>query len=265
MLADTTVFITGASGGIGAACARGFAQLGARLILAARREEKLHALATELTRDHNVDTHVLTLDVRERAAVQSKLALLPPAWSTVDVLVNSAGLAAGFEPILAGDPQDWDRMIDTNVGGLLEVTRAVVPRMVERGSGHVINIGSIAGRETYPNGVVYCATKAAVDRITRGLRMELNGTGIRVSTVDPGLVETDFSVVRFHGDGTRADDVYRGMTPLTAKDIAEVVTWIAARPPHVQIAEVVVLPTAQATATMVAREDQAAASSAAST
>ena len=249
MLVDETVLITGASSGIGAACARAFAAAGARLILCARREARLHELAETL----DTETHVLVLDVRERASVQANIALLGPAWSNVDVLVNNAGLAAGYETLLEGDPNDWDRMIDTNVRGLLEVTRAVVPHMVQRGHGHVINIGSIAGRETYPNGVVYCASKAAVDRITSGLRMELLGTGVKVSTVDPGLVETEFSIVRFHGDTDEAENVYRGLTPLTGDDVAETVVWVADRPRHVQVSEVVLLAADQATATMVAR------------
>ena len=249
MLVDETVLITGASSGIGAACARAFAAAGARLILCARREARLHELAESL----DTETHVLAFDVRERASVQANIALLGPAWSNVGVLVNNAGLEAGYEPLLEGDPNDWDRMIDTNVRGLLEVTRAVVPHMVQRGHGHVINVGSIAGRETYPNGVVYCASKAAVDRITRGLRMELLGTGVKVSTVDPGLVETEFSVVRFHGDTDEAENVYRGLTPLTGDDVAETVVWVADRPRHVQVSEVVVLAAEQATATMVAR------------
>ena len=248
MLVDETVLITGASSGIGAACARAFAAAGARLILAARREERLHELAATL----DAETHVLTLDVRDRAAVQANIALLGPNWSNVGVLVNNAGLAAGFEPVIEGDPQDWDRMIDTNVRGLLEVTRATVPHMVSRGRGHVINLGSIAGRETYPNGVVYCATKAAVDRITRGLRMELLGTGVKVSTVDPGMVETEFSVVRFHGNTERAAQVYERITPLTPDDVADTIVWVASRPAHVQIAEVVVFPTGQAGATQFA-------------
>ena len=249
MLVDETVFITGASSGIGAACARAFADQGARLILCARRESRLRELAAEL----DVPTHIIPMDVRNRASVQASVALLGPEWSRVDVLVNNAGLAAGFDHLLDGDPSDWDRMIDTNVKGLLEVTRAVVPHMVTRGHGHVVNIGSIAGRDTYPNGVVYCATKAAVDRITRGLRMELLGTGVKVSTIDPGLVETEFSVVRFHGDAARADEVYADVDPLTPEDVADTVVWVADRPPHVQVSEVVLLAADQATATMTAR------------
>lgn len=248
MLADATVFITGASSGIGEACARAFAARGARLVLAARREERLRALAGDL----DAEVHVLSLDVRERAAVQANVALLAPEWAP-DVLVNNAGLAAGFEPLLEGEQDDWDRMIDTNVRGLLEVTRAVVPGMVARGRGHVINVGSLAGRDVYPSGVVYCASKAAVASITRGLRMELNDTGVRVSAVDPGLVETEFSVVRFAGDRDRAADVYRGMTPLTAADVGETIAWVADQPAHVQVAEVLLLPTGQASSTLVAR------------
>jgi 3-hydroxy acid dehydrogenase / malonic semialdehyde reductase len=192
--------------------------------------------------------------VRDRAAVEQALAGLPPGFAEVDVLVNNAGLAAGLTPLQDGDPDDWERMLDTNVKGLLWVTRAIVPGMIARGRGHVVNIGSIAGRETYPGGAVYCASKAAVDRITAGLRMDVLGTGVRVSTVDPGLVETEFSIVRFHGDVERAHDVYAGMTPLTADDVAETVRWVADRPAHVQVADVVLLPTAQASATRVARD-----------
>lgn len=251
MVRGATVMITGASSGIGAACARAFAAAGARLVLSARREDRLAALADDLA----VECRLLPLDVRDRDAVAAAMVGLDAGWSSIDVLINNAGLAAGFEPVLDGDPDDWDRMLDTNVRGLLDVTRAVVPGMVARGRGHVVNIGSIAGRETYPNGVVYCASKAAVDRITRGLRLELVGTGVKVSTVDPGLVDTEFSTVRFHGDTDRAADVYRGLEPLTADDIAETVLWVADRPPHVQIAEVVIFPTAQAAATTVARRD----------
>ncbi len=246
MLVDARVLITGASSGIGAACAHAFAEAGARLVLCARRADRLAEVADSLDRD--VET--IVLDVRDRDAVNAAFAQLD-----VDVLVNNAGLAAGFEPLHTGDPALWDRMLDTNVTGLLNVTRAVVPGMVERGRGHVINIGSIAGRETYPNGAVYCASKAAVDRITKGLRMDLLGSGVRVSTVDPGMVETEFSIVRFGGDSDRASRVYEGMTPLTADDVAETVVWVADRPSHVQVADVVLLPTDQASPTLVARRD----------
>ncbi len=251
MLLDRVVLVTGASSGIGLACAEAFARAGARLLLAARRTDRLEALAARL----DTDVAVLPLDVRDRAAVDTAIAGLDPGWAAIDVLVNNAGLAAGFAPLPDGDPDDWDRMLDTNVRGLLAVTRAVVPGMIARGRGHVVNLGSIAGHETYPNGAVYCATKAAVDRITQGLRLDLLGTGVRVSTVDPGMVETEFSVVRFRGDADRADRVYQGMTPLTADDVAETIVWIADRPAHVQVAEVILLPTDQASATRVARRD----------
>ena len=249
MLVDRTVLVTGASSGIGASCARQFAAAGARLVLCARREDRLRALADEL----EADVHAVVLDVRDRAAVQTALGGLPEAWRDVDVLVNNAGLASGFGPLWDDDPDDWDRMLDTNVRGLLDVTRAVLPRMVERGAGHVINIGSVAGHEPYRNGAVYCATKAAVGALTTALRHDLLGSGVRVSTVDPGMVETEFSVVRF-GDADRAAQVYEGVTPLTGDDVAEVVVWVADRPAHVQVAEVIVLAGAQAGATTVHRE-----------
>jgi 3-hydroxy acid dehydrogenase / malonic semialdehyde reductase len=249
LLVDRTVLVTGASSGIGRACANAFADAGARLVLCARRGDRLAEVADEL----DAEVHPVVLDVRDRSAVSAALSALPTPFAEVDVLVNNAGLAAGFEPLQDGDPDDWDRMVDTNVKGLLWVTRAVVPGMVARGRGQIVNIGSIAGHETYPNGAVYCATKAAVDRITAGLRLDLLGTGVRVSTVDPGMVETEFSVVRFAGDVERAHDVYAGMRPLTADDVAEVVRWIADRPAHVQVAEVLLLPTDQASATRVAR------------
>lgn len=249
MLVDTTVLVTGASSGIGRACAEAFAAAGARLILGARRGDRLREVARALP----TDSLPLTIDVRDRRAVAKAVAGLPPDWAAIDVLVNNAGLASGLAPLHEGDPDDWDAMLDTNVKGLLAVTRAVVPGMVARGRGHVINLGSIAGHETYPEGAVYCASKAAVDRITAGLRLDLLGTGVRVSTVDPGMVETEFSVVRFHGDQQRAATVYEGMTPLTADDVAATIVWVAGRPAHVQIAEVLILPTAQASATRVAR------------
>jgi NADP-dependent 3-hydroxy acid dehydrogenase YdfG len=257
VLAGATVFVTGASSGIGRACAEGFARAGARLLVCARRADRLDEVTAALSAG-GAEVHGVVLDVRDRAAVAAALAGLDPAWSAIDVLVNNAGLAAGFDPLQSGDPDDWDRMIDTNVKGLLNVTRAVVPGMVERGRGHVVNIGSIAGHETYPRGAVYCATKAAVDRITQGLRLDLLGTGVRVSTVDPGMVETEFSVVRFDGDEGRAAEVYRDMTPLSAADVAEAVVWVAARPAHVQVAEVLLLPTDQASATRVARRPERA-------
>jgi NADP-dependent 3-hydroxy acid dehydrogenase YdfG len=249
-LRGSRVLVTGASSGIGRACAEAFSAAGASLVLAARRVDRLEHLAGSL----ETPVHVIELDVRDRPAVEQAIGGLPGEWSQIDILVNNAGLAAGLEPLQAGDPADWDRMVDTNVKGLLYVTRAVLPGMVARGRGHVINIGSIAGHQTYPNGAVYCATKAAVDRITIGLRMDVLGTGVKVSTVDPGLVETEFSVVRFDGDANRAGQVYAGVRPLSGEDIAETVVWVASRPPHVQVAEVIVLASAQASPTMVHRE-----------
>ena len=246
MLVDATVLVTGASSGIGLACAQAFARAGTRLVLCARRRERLTGLADSL----DAEVRILPLDVRDRAAVSAVVDGLEDGWRNIDVLVNNAGLAVGFGPLQDNDPADWDRMIDTNVTGLLNMTHAVVPGMVRRGRGHVVNIGSIAGHQTYPNGAVYCATKAAVDRITTGLRMDLLGKGVRVSTVDPGAVETEFSVVRFSGDHDRADRVYDGMTPLTADDVAEAVVWIADRPAHVQVAQVMLLPTDQASAAL---------------
>lgn len=248
-----TVLITGASAGIGEACARAFAAAGARLVLTARRRDRLEALAAELAGAHGTETHLLTLDVRDREAVLSTLGGLPAEWAAVDVLVNNAGLARGTEKAHLGDPAEWDEVVQTNVNGLLYATRAVTPGMVERGRGHVINLGSVAGHEVYPGGAVYCATKHAVGAVTKGLRMDLLGTGVRVSTVDPGMVETEFSVVRFRGDQARADNVYRDMTPLTPADIADTILWVATRPPHVNIDEIIIKPTDQASATLVHR------------
>lgn len=253
-LRGAIVLITGASSGIGAACAGAFAREGARLILAARRERNLQRLRAELHMKHRADVLALPLDVRDAAAVEQAMAGLPEAWRAIDVLVNNAGLSRGLEPVHENTVEQIDQMVDTNVKGLLYVTRAVVPGMVERGRGHVVNIGSTAGHDVYPGGTVYCATKHAVGAITRGLKMDLHGTGVRVSTVDPGLTETEFSLVRFGGDRPRADDVYRTTTPLTAEDVAEAVLWVAARPPHVNVAEVILTPTAQSSVTMIARE-----------
>ena len=251
-LTGRTVLVTGASAGIGAACARAFAAEGARLILVGRRAGRLVETAEKL-HGGGTDVFLLELDVRDGDAVATQLGGLPAEWREVDVLVNNAGLGRGLDKLWEGSPADWDEMVDTNVKGLLYVTSAVVPGMVERGRGHVINLGSVAGHEVYPGGAVYCATKHAVAAITQGLRMDVLGTGIRVSTVDPGMVETEFSVVRFHGDEARAKNVYRGMTALTADDIAETIVWVATRPPHVCIDEVIIKPTDQASATMVHR------------
>lgn len=251
MLQGATVLVTGASSGIGRACAEAFGRAGARLLLCARREDRLAKVAAGLG---DAEVHTFVLDVRDRVAVEAAIAGLPEGWRDVDVLVNNAGLAAGLAPLQEGDPDDWEQMLDTNVKGLLWVTRAVLPGMLARGRGHVVNIGSIAGHETYPSGAVYCASKAAVDRITKGLRMDVLGSGVKVSTVDPGLVETEFSTVRFRGDAERAAQVYEGLTPLRGADVAEAVVWTADRPAHVQVAEIVLLAGAQAAATMVARD-----------
>jgi 3-hydroxy acid dehydrogenase / malonic semialdehyde reductase len=247
---NQTVLVTGASSGIGAACARLFAQQGARLILSARRRDRLEALAAELS----IETYLLELDVRDRAQVSASFGALPSEWSAVDIVVNNAGLSRGLDKLHEGDIQDWEEMIDTNIKGLLYVTRALLPGMVNRGRGHVINIGSIAGRQAYPNGNVYCATKAAVRILSEGLKMDLLGTPVRVSCIDPGMVETEFSDVRFHGDGDRAKKVYQGLTPLTSDDIADVVVFCATRPAHVNISEILLVPTDQASATMVHRQ-----------
>jgi 3-hydroxy acid dehydrogenase / malonic semialdehyde reductase len=249
-----TVLITGASAGIGEACARAFAAAGARLVLAARRRERIEALAEELRGAHGTESHPVALDVRDRAAVDAALGGLPPEWAEVDVLVNNAGLASGLDRLPGGDPEDWDVMLDTNVKGVLYVTRAVVPGMVARGRGHVVNIGSIAGHEVYPMGAVYCASKHALGAVTAGLRIDLLGTGVRVSTVDPGLVETEFSLVRFKGDAERARRPYVGMTALAAADVAEAVLWCTTRPPHVNVDEIIIKPTDQASATQIHRQ-----------
>lgn len=252
-LKDRTVLVTGASAGIGEACARLFAEAGARLILAARRAEKLTTLATSLNETYGTEVLPLELDVRSREAVNTALSSLPREWQEIDALINNAGLSRGLAPLQRGEITDWEEMIDTNVKGLLYVSRAVIPGMVERGKGDVVNIGSIAGREVYPGGNVYCASKHAVRALTKSMQIDLNGTGVRVSSVDPGMVETEFSIVRFHGDTEKADTVYRGMTPLTGHDIAETILFCITRPAHVNIHEILVMPTDQAAATIVNR------------
>lgn len=244
------VFITGASSGIGEACARAFADAGAKLILAARRYERLQKLAADL----KAPTHLMTLDVRDQPAVAKAVASLPAEWQDIDVLVNNAGLSRALAKLHEYDIIDIDEMVDTNIKGLLYVTRAVTPGMVARARGHIINIGSTAGHWTYPNGAVYCATKAAVKSITEGLKFDLNGTPVRVTSVDPGMVETEFSTVRFHGDAKRASTVYEGLKPLTGADVADVVLFCATRPSHVNINEVVLMPVAQASAQVVYRK-----------
>jgi len=247
-LRNRTVMVTGASSGIGEACARAFAAEGARLVLVARRKDRLTALVNELADGMDTEAIAVELDVRDAGAVDATLAALPAEWRAVDVLVNNAGLGLGLGKLHESDVAWWEQMIDTNVKGLLYVTRAVVPGMVARGRGHIVNIGSVAGHEVYPGGNVYCATKHAVDAITKGLRMDLVDTPIRVSTVDPGLVETEFSVVRFEGDVERAKRVYEGLEVLAAVDVADAVVYCATRPPHVSISQIVITPTHQASA-----------------
>ncbi|MGA7859658.1 MAG: SDR family NAD(P)-dependent oxidoreductase [Terracidiphilus sp.] len=249
------VFITGASAGIGAATALAFAAKGAKLLLAARRAGKLTEVAARALEIGATAVHSIDLDVRDFRAVQQAIDDLPPEWGEVDVLVNNAGLSRGLDKLYMGRIQDWEEMIDTNVKGLLYVTRAVVPGMVVRGRGHVINLGSTAGELTYPNGAVYCATKAAERAINDGLRQDVLGTPVRVTSVDPGMVETDFSLVRFHGDAERAAKVYKGVKPLTAEDVADVIVWAASRPAHVNIARVTLTPVQQANSLLFSRDE----------
>jgi serine 3-dehydrogenase len=252
-MANPTVLITGASAGIGEACAHVFARAGYDLVLTARREDRLKKLAAELGARHQIAIETFGLDVRSAKDVQELVARNPATFGSVSVLVNNAGLAQGFDSLQDGKPEDWDAMIDTNVKGLLYVTRAVLPRMIARGEGHVINIGSVAGRWAYPKGNVYCATKAAVRMLTETMRQDLHGTGVRVTEIEPGMVETDFSRVRFGGDKARAAAVYAGTEPLTADDIADTALWCAQRPKRVNIQEVVIFPTAQSAVGMVSR------------
>jgi 3-hydroxy acid dehydrogenase/malonic semialdehyde reductase len=247
------VLITGASAGIGRSCAQAFAAEGARLILAARRLDRLESLAVVLNKKPGKDIVLLKLDVRDQHAVEVAVGELPAEWAAVDILVNNAGLSRGMDKIHEGRIDDWDEMIGANVRGLLYVSRAVIPGMVKRGRGHVVNIGSIAGHEVYPGGNVYCASKFAVDALSKGMRLDLCGTGLRVSQVSPGMVETEFSVVRFHGDKARADKVYQGLTPLSPDDVADAVIYCVTRPPHVDVSEIIVMPTDQASTTLAHR------------
>lgn len=245
--------ITGASSGIGEACARKFAEGGYDLILSARRAEKLAELKAELEAE-GTKVKTLTFDVRDAEAAETAVDSLEPEWRKINVLINNAGLALGLDKEYEGDPDDWNTMIDTNIKGLLTMTRLIVPGMVERNEGHVINIGSVAGDAAYAKGNVYCATKAAVKTITDGLRIDLAETAVRVTNLKPGLVETNFSNVRFHGDNQRADNVYKGITPLTGADIADVAFYAASAPKHVQIAEVLILATHQASGSVIYRK-----------
>ena len=245
--------ITGATSGIGESCARKFAQAGYNLIVTARRSDLLASLKRKLER-HGVEVLPLVFDVRDRKAAHDAIAGLPQEWAEVDVLVNNAGLARGLEPEYEGNMDDWDEMIDTNIRGLLTMTRLIVPAMVARNHGHIINIGSVAGDAAYAGGNVYCATKSAVKSISDGLRIDVAHTKVRVTNIKPGLVETNFSRVRFHGNEDRADKVYQGIKPLTGDDVADVVLYAVQAPEHVQIAEVLVLATHQASGSVIHRE-----------
>lgn len=247
---DKCVFITGASSGIGEACARKFASQGAKLILNARNMSKLVELKNELTAKYNSKVHLLPFDVRDRNLATNAIQSLPDEWKSIDILINNAGLVIGVDKEFEGHLDEWDIVIDTNIKGLLTITRLIVPGMIERGCGHIINIGSIAGEAAYPGGSVYCATKAAVRMLSDGLRIDLVDTPLRVTNIKPGMVETNFSVVRYRGDKETADNFYKGIRPLNGDDVAESVYFAAAAPPHVQIAEILVMPTNQATGTI---------------
>ena len=248
-----TVFITGATSGIGEACARKFAQGGYNLIITARRAEKLAEIKAQLEAE-GAKVKTLTFDVRDAQAAQAAVESLDEEWQKIDVLINNAGLALGLDKEYEGDPEDWNTMIDTNIKGLLTMTRLIVPGMVKRNEGHVINVGSVAGDAAYAKGNVYCGREAAVKAITDGLRIDVAETAVRVTNLKPGLVETNFSNVRFHGDNERAENVYKGITPLTGADIADVAFYAASAPKHVQIAEVLILATHQANGSTIHRQ-----------
>ena len=252
LMKNKIALVTGASSGIGWACALTVAKMGYDLIATGRRLERLEELRQELP--EGVRFLPLVFDVRDRAEVERLLTNLPPEWASIDLLINNAGNAHGLDPIQTGNVDDWDAMIDINVKGLLYVSKAIIPGMTERNSGYIINIGSFAGKEVYPNGNVYCASKHAVDALTNGMRMDLNPFGIKVMGIHPGLVETEFSLVRFKGDSQRASTIYQGYAPLVAQDIADIVEFVLTRPPHVVLADVVVLPTAQASATVIKKK-----------
>jgi len=249
-LKNKNVFITGASSGIGKACAYAFAEHGAGIIISARRIDLIKDIADDIKKKFEVKVYPVQLDVTKRKEVESVINNLPGEFKKIDILINNAGLGRGLSKFFEDNPDGWEEMIDTNVKGLLYVTYSVIQQMVERESGHIINIGSIAGLEAYPKGSVYCATKAAVESIAKSIRMDVVDKNIRVSNIEPGMVETNFSNIRFYGDDERAKNVYKGITPLTAEDIADTALFIATRKPHVNIAQLVVFPAAQASATV---------------
>lgn len=247
-----TALITGATSGIGKATAEIFTKQGFNLVLCGRRQDRLDDLKEKL--GQSVEIHTLNFDVRDRGAVFAAVESLPKAFAQIDILVNNAGNAHGLDPIDKGSIDDWEAMLDINVKGLLYMSKAILPQMVERKAGHIINIGSTAGKEVYPNGNVYCASKHAVDAINQGMRIDLNAYGIRVGAVNPGLVQTEFSDVRFKGDTDKASKVYQGFQPLKPEDIADIILFVVTRPYHVNIADLVVMPTAQASSTIVKKE-----------
>lgn len=245
-----TALITGATSGIGEACATLFAREGYQLIIVARRAERLQQLTDQLKQAYHVQILSIEADVRDKVALQEKFESIPAEWKKVDVLVNNAGLSQGLDPIQNGNTDDWDTMIDTNVKGLLYVSKIVSNWMIQNKKGHIINIGSIAGKEVYPNGNVYCASKHAVDALNKGMRIDLLPHGIKVTAINPGMVETEFSLVRFKGDADRAKAVYQGLEPLVAADIADAIWFVVSRPAHVNINDMIIMPTAQATGTI---------------
>lgn len=250
-----TAFITGASSGIGKACAEVLAKESHRLLLCARRFDRLEQLRDDLlSQNSGLDIHIFQLDVRDRHAVEQAMRTLPDKWKGIDVLINNAGLSQGLDPIQNGDTDDWDRMIDTNIKGLLYITKAVLPLLEKSKNAHIVNIGSIAGKDVYPNGNVYCATKHAVDALNKAMRIDLLQKGIRVSAINPGMVETEFSEVRFHGDKERAKAVYKDLQPLSGHDIAEVIAFVLSRPAHVNINDLLIMPTVQANGTLIIRK-----------
>ena len=253
-LKNKIVFISGASSGIGKACANAFAAEGAKLILAARRKDRLEQLASELKEKFDSETKILSFDIQNYKEIKESFASLPEEWKNVDILINNAGLAQGMHKLQEGNPDDWDVMINTNIKGLLYLTREILPNMVKRECGHIINLGSTAGHDVYPSGNVYCATKLAVNAISQSLRIDVLDKSIKVSSVDPGMVETEFSVIRFSGDVERAKNVYKGVDPLTADDVADAILYCATRPKHVNINEIILTPIAQAQSNFVVRK-----------
>lgn len=251
---DWRILITGASSGIGRATAECFAKEGAKLLLIARSSDKLSDLAEHLSGEYGVEVHTVQLDVRDREAVERALDSLPTAWQAIDVLVNNAGLALGLEPLHEGDIDQWEQMIDTNIKGVLFITRFVLGNMLKRNRGHIINIGSISARQVYSGGVVYCATKFALRAISEGIKMDAHGTPIRTTSIDPGMVESQFSVTRFSGDQSKAEAVYEGLTPLQPEDVADAIVYAATRPAHVNVREMQIFPTAQTASHLIDRE-----------